>query len=200
MAGRPGAWLSLRYPRFRRRRATLGGGRSARDHSLCARLWSHPSLEAVLWYQHLFQLERGRECLALHRRDLCRALWKQWSPTWRFDDATFERTAASFDNPDFVDMVVHAYRFSFGTEAGDPAYAKLEDRLATRPKINVPAITLYGTRDPLKAGGTAGHANMFVARHEHRVVDCGHNLPTEAPGAFAAAILTMREWTASPRD
>lgn len=155
-----------------------------------------PTLECAQWYQHLFQLERGRECLARHRRALCRLLWEQWSPSLTFDDATFERTAASFDNPDFVDVVIHCYRFCFGTAAGDPALAALEDRLAAKPKIGVPAITLDGTQDPLKPGGTADHAAMFTARHEHRVVDCGHNLPWEAPGDFADAILTIRAWTA----
>ena len=153
-----------------------------------------PALEQVLWYQHLFQRERGRECLERHRRDLCRVLWQQWSPGWRFDDATFARTAASFDNPDFVNVVIHAYRFSFGTEAGDPAFAPLEARLAERPGIVVPTLTLDGSRDPLKPGGTAEHASMFKSRYEHRVVDCGHNLPWEAPGAFADAVLTVRGW------
>lgn len=155
-----------------------------------------PALEQVLWYQHLFQHERGRECLALHRRELCRILWTQWSPGWAFDDATFERTAASFDNPDFVDVVIHSYRFDFGTAAGDPALASLEARLAGKPKIRVPSVTLDGARDPLKPGGTASHASMFTGRHEHRVIDCGHNLPWEAPDAFADAVLTIREWTA----
>ena len=155
-----------------------------------------PALEQVLWYQHLFQSERGRECLTLHRRDLCRILWRQWSPSWKFDDALFERTAASFDNPDFVDVVIHCYRFCFGAAAGDPALSSLEARLAEKPKIGVPAVTLDGAQDPLKPGGTAGHANMFTGRHEHRVVECGHNLPWEAPEAFAAAVLTIREWTA----
>jgi pimeloyl-ACP methyl ester carboxylesterase len=107
-----------------------------------------PALEQVFWYQHLFQLERGRECLTQHRRELCRILWEQWSPGWKFDDATFERTASSFDNPDFVDVVIHCYRFCFGTAAGDPALAPLEDRLAEKPKIGVPTITLDGTQDP----------------------------------------------------
>ena len=155
-----------------------------------------PGLEQVFWYQHLFQLERGRECLTEHRRELCRILWEQWSPGWKFDDATFERTALSFDNPDFVDVVIHCYRFCFGTAAGDPALASLEDRLAEKPRIGVPTITLDGARDPLKPGGTASHATMFAARHEHRVVDCGHNLPWEAPADFADAILTVRAWTA----
>jgi pimeloyl-ACP methyl ester carboxylesterase len=84
-----------------------------------------PALEQVFWYQHLFQSERGRECLTQHRRELCRILWEQWSPGWKFGDATFERTASSFDNPDFVDVVIHCYRFCFGTAAGDPALASL---------------------------------------------------------------------------
>jgi pimeloyl-ACP methyl ester carboxylesterase len=154
-----------------------------------------PALEQVFWYQHLFQLERGRECLTQHRRELCRILWEQWSPGWKFDDATFESTASSFENPDFVDVVIHCYRFCFGTAVGDPALASLEDRLAETPKIGVPAITLDGAQDPLKPGGTANHATMFTARHEHHVVDCGHNLPWEAPHDFADAILTVRAWT-----
>ena len=154
-----------------------------------------PALEQAFWYQHLFQRERGRECLMQHRRELCRILWQQWSPRWKFDDATFERTASSFDNPDFVDVVIHCYRFCFGTAAGDPALAALENRLAEKPKIAVPTITLDGAQDPLKPGGTAGHATMFTARHEHRVLDCGHNLPWEAPHDFADAILTVRAWT-----
>ena len=155
-----------------------------------------PALEQVLWYQHLFQMERGRECLTRHRRELCRILWEQWSPGWKFDDATFERTASSFDNPDFVDVVIHCYRFCFGSAAGNSALDSLEGRLAERPKISVPAMTLDGLRDPLKPGGTSSHATMFTARHEHRVVDCGHNLPSEAPHEFADAILTVRGWIA----
>ncbi len=155
-----------------------------------------PALEHAVWYQHLFQHERGRECLSLHRRDLCRMLWRQWSPTWEFDEETFERTATSFDNPDFVDIVIHSYRFDFGLAAGDPALEKLESRLAQKPPINVPAITIDGTQDPLKPGGTADHAKMFRSRHEHRVVECGHNLPWEAPEEFANAVLTVRSWAA----
>ena len=155
-----------------------------------------PALEQVSWYQHLFQSERGRECLTEHRRELCRILWEQWSPGWQFDDATFERTAKSFDNPDFVDVVIHCYRFCFGSSAGDPALASLEERLAKKPRIGVPSLTLDGTRDPLKPGGTANHAAMFTARHEHRVVESGHNLPWEVPDDFLDAILTVREWTA----
>jgi pimeloyl-ACP methyl ester carboxylesterase len=154
-----------------------------------------PALEHAIWYQHLFQSERGRQCLADHRRELCRMLWRQWSPQWQFDDATFERTAPSFDNPDFVDVVIHSYRHAFGLAAGDPAYEELEQRLARRPPITVPAVTVDGTSDTLKPGGTADQAGMFTARHEHWVIDAGHNLPQEAPTAFADAVLTVRKWT-----
>lgn len=154
-----------------------------------------PSLEHAAWYQHLFQHERGRECLSLHRRELCKMLWRQWSPNWAFDDETFDRTATSFDNPDFVDVVIHSYRFDFGLAAGDPTLSELEERLAQKPYIEVPAITIDGTQDPLKPGGTADHSSMFAARHEHRVVDCGHNLPWEAPDDFADAVITVRSWS-----
>jgi pimeloyl-ACP methyl ester carboxylesterase len=153
-----------------------------------------PSLERVFWYQHLFQTERGRQCLAEHRRDLCRMLWREWSPGWPFDAATFERSATSFDNPDFVDVVIHCYRWCFGLEAGDPALQPLEDRLAQKPAIPVPTVTLDGATDPLKPGGTADHARMFTGRHEHRVVDAGHNLPQQAPQAFADAVITVHGW------
>ncbi|MFG1991004.1 hypothetical protein ACGFJ7_13625 [Actinoplanes sp. NPDC048988] len=114
---------------------------------------------------------------------------------WAFDEATFARTAPSFGNPDFVDVVVHAYRHALGRAAGDPAYEDLEARLAARPKITVPAVTLDGATDILKPGGTAGHASMFSARHEHRLVAAGHNLPQEAPAAFAEAVATVRQWS-----
>jgi pimeloyl-ACP methyl ester carboxylesterase len=153
-----------------------------------------PSLERVCWYQHLFQTERGRECLARHRRELCRLLWEEWSPSWRFDEATFDRTAASFDNSDFVDVVIHCYRHTFGLTAGDPDLGPLEDRLAQKPAITVPAVTLDGTRDPLKPGGSSDHAPMFAAEYEHRVIDAGHNLPQEQPSAFADAIIKVRDW------
>ena len=153
-----------------------------------------PELERVMWYQHLLQTERGRDCLGRYRYDLCRLLWQQWSPSWAFDEPTFARTARSFENPDFVAVVVHAYRFAFGLTAGDPELSILEGRLAQRPQIHVPAVTLDGTEDPLKPGGTANHAAMFASRHEHRAVAAGHNLPWEAPQAFADAVLTVAGW------
>lgn len=155
-----------------------------------------PGLESVMWYQHLFQTERGRECLRENRRALCELLWRQWSPQWGFDAATFDRTAASFENPDFVDIAIHAYRFHFGLANGDPEFEPLEKRLRNKPKITVPAVTLDGAQDPLKPGGTADHAPMFTGALEHRTVQCGHNMPQEAPGAFAEAVLSVREMAA----
>jgi pimeloyl-ACP methyl ester carboxylesterase len=153
-----------------------------------------PSLERVFWYQHLFQTERGRDCLTAYRRELCRMLWREWSPTWPFDEATFARSAVSFDNPDFVEVVIHCYRWLFGREPGDPALQAFEDRLAQRPRITVPTVTMDGTADPLKPGGTAEHAGMFTGPHEHRIVDAGHNLPQEAPDAFAEAVIRVHDW------
>ena len=153
-----------------------------------------PSLEHVMWYQHLFQTERGRDCLTRYRNDVCRMLWQEWSPGWKFDEKTFAQTASSYANPDFVDVVIHSYRFDFGLAAGDPALEAFEKHLASRPAITVPAVTLDGAHDPLKPGGTADQAQMFSSRREHRTIECGHNLPQEAPNAFADAVLTLHSW------
>jgi pimeloyl-ACP methyl ester carboxylesterase len=153
-----------------------------------------PSLERVFWYQHLFQTERGRECLSVHRRDLGRMLWREWSPDWGFDEETFAQSAVAFDNPDFVEVVIHCYRHVFGLEAGDPSLQPFEDQLIQKPTIAVPTVTLDGATDPLKPGGTAAHARMFVGRYEHRVVDGGHNLPQQTPQPFADAVLKVRGW------
>ena len=153
-----------------------------------------PEDEQRLWYQYLFHSERGRAGLARDRRGICRLLWRLWSPEWCFDEATFMRTAESFDNPDFVEVVIHSYRHRFGLVAGDPAVAEVERRLAARPPIPVPAVTMDGDADGvLASGGTAGHARHFTGPHEHRVVrGGGHNLPQERPELFAAAVLDLR--------
>jgi pimeloyl-ACP methyl ester carboxylesterase len=151
-----------------------------------------PALERVCWYQHLFQTERGRACLRANRAEIARMLWREWSPGWRFDAATFDRTAGAFDNPDFVDVVISAYRCMHGAEAGDPDLQPLEDKLAKRPAITVPSVTIDGAADPLKPGGTADHAPLFSRPHEHRTLPVGHNVPQEAPGAFAEAVLRVR--------
>jgi pimeloyl-ACP methyl ester carboxylesterase len=152
-----------------------------------------PKYEVALWYEYYFQIERGRAGLAANRREIARLLWKQWSPRWDFDDTTFERTAAAHDNPDYVDVVIHSYRHRFGLAAGDPQYADLQRRLAALPPVTVPAITLDGDADGvLPASDGKASAKKFTGRRIHRVVPgAGHNLPQEAPEAFAAAVMEL---------
>ena len=151
-----------------------------------------PSEEAAFWYQYYFHSERGRRGLAKNRRGIARLLWRMWSPTWAFDEATFERTASAFDNPDFVDVVIHSYRHRYGLVAGDPAYASIEAALAAQPSIAVPAITIDGDADGVNPG-TAHHAKMFIRPHEHRVFrGAGHNLPQERPEEWARAVIDAR--------
>src|ERR1700733_13655622 len=152
-----------------------------------------PEYEVPLWYQYYFQLERGRAGLAADRRGIARLLWKQWSPNWHFDDATFERTAIAHDNPDYVDVVIHSYRHRFGLADGDPQYADLQRRLAALPVITVPAITLDGDADGVvPATDGKGQATKFSGRRAHHVIPhAGHNLPQEEPEAFAAAVMEL---------
>ena len=151
--------------------------------------------EVALWYQYYFQIERGRAGLAANRREIAKILWTQWSPNWAFDDACFERTAIAHDNPDYVDVVIHSYRHRYGLAEGDPRYADIERRLAALPPITVPTVTLDGAGDGV-APATDGsrNASKFTGRRVHRVVPrVGHNLPQEAPEAFAAAVMELIE-------
>lgn len=152
-----------------------------------------PENERRLWYQFYFHSERGRNGLAADRRALCRLLWQQWSPSWRFDEATYARSAVAFDNPDFVEVVIHSYRHRYGLVRGDPAYAEIEQRLAARPPIGVPAITFDGADDGVRPPAAAAqHARHFSGPRAHRVVPgVGHNLPQEAPQVFADAVLEL---------
>ena len=149
-----------------------------------------PENEHSLWYQYYFHSERGRTGLAANRRGVSRLLWNLWSPTWQFDDATFERSAAAFDNPDFVDVVIHSYRHRFGLVTGDPAFADIERRLAAQPVISVPSITFDGTDDGVRPPApAAAHAQQFSGPRSHRLVPgAGHNLPQEMPKVFADAV------------
>ena len=152
-----------------------------------------PLREVAYWYQYYFQIERGRAGLAANRREIASILWRQWSPNWHFDDATFERTASAFDNPDYVDVVIHSYRHRYGLADGDPRYADLERRLAAQPVIDVAAITLDGDADGV-AAPTDGKASAakFSRRRAHRVIPhAGHNLPQEEPEAFADAVMEL---------
>jgi pimeloyl-ACP methyl ester carboxylesterase len=152
-----------------------------------------PDNERRLWYQYYFHNQRGQRGLAQDRRAVCRLLWQLWSPTWRFDDATFERSAAAFDNPDFVDVVIHSYRHRFGLVPGDPALADLEAALALQPPITVPALTFDGADDGVRPPAPAAqHAHHFTGPRSHAVVPgVGHNMPQEAPGVFADAVLSL---------
>jgi pimeloyl-ACP methyl ester carboxylesterase len=149
-----------------------------------------PEAEHRLWYQYYFHGERGRRALEERRDDVCRYLWKTWSPTWAFDDETFARTADAYRNVDFVSVVVHSYKHRFGLVAGDPAYDAIERALEEQPRIDVPTISLVGDASGLTVL-LREHAH-FGGRFEERVVrGVGHNVPQEAPGAFADAIAAM---------
>jgi pimeloyl-ACP methyl ester carboxylesterase len=151
-----------------------------------------PAEEASFWYQYYFHSERGRRGLAKDRRAIARLLWRMWSPNWAFDDATFDRTASAFDNPDFVAVVIHSYRHRYGLVAGDPAYASIEMGLAAQPPIAVPAITIDGDADGVNSG-TADHAKRFTGPHQHRVFKgAGHNLPQERPEEWAQSVIDAR--------
>ncbi len=151
-----------------------------------------PEQEAALWYQYLFHSERGRRGLERDRRGIARLLWRMWSPTWDFDETTFARTAAAFDNPEFVDVVVHSYRHRFGRAEGDPSVAAIEQALAAQPPIRVPTISIDGDADGVNPG-TAHHAARFEGPHEHRIfAGAGHNLPQERPREWAQAVLDAR--------
>jgi pimeloyl-ACP methyl ester carboxylesterase len=149
-----------------------------------------PANEHSLWYQYYFHSERGRAGLAANRRALCHLLWELWSPTWKFDSASFERSAAAFDHPDFVEVVIHSYRHRFGLVAGDPALAGIERRLAAQPPITVPSITFDGADDGVRPPAPAAqHARLFTGPRSHRIVPgAGHNLPQEKPQLFADAV------------
>ncbi|WP_431968317.1 alpha/beta fold hydrolase [Actinacidiphila sp. bgisy160] len=150
-----------------------------------------PKAEWAWWYQYYFATERGRLGLEENRHDLARLVWEFNSPTWEFDDATFRRTAASFENPDYVAIVLHNYRWRLGLAKGDPRYDRLERRLAAGPMIGVPTITLDGEVDPFTpAGDGAAYRARFSGKYAHRTLKgIGHNVPQEAPEAFAAAVV-----------
>nr|WP_321985250.1 alpha/beta hydrolase [uncultured Lichenicoccus sp.] len=152
-----------------------------------------PDTERRHWYWFYLNSERGQAALAADRQGLCRLLWRDFSPTWRFTDATYDRTAAAFDNPDFVDVVLHSYRTRIGAVPGDPALDDLERRLAAQPRIAVPTVALAGADDgvdpPEPLDKIASH---FADLRRHAALPgVGHNLPQEAPAAFADAGLSL---------
>ncbi|HUI98101.1 MAG TPA: alpha/beta hydrolase [Xanthobacteraceae bacterium] len=152
-----------------------------------------PAQEHRFWYQYYFHTERGRAGLEANRAAFCRLLWELWSPHWAFDDATFARSAASFDNPDFVAVTIQSYRHRFGYAPGDPALDEIERRLAARPKITVPTIALQGEADGVgPPESSAQHGKFFAGPYQRRVLPrIGHNPPQEAPQVFASALLEL---------
>lgn len=153
---------------------------------------SPAAAEATNWYQYYFHCERGRRGLEADRRDIARTLWKMWSPTWDFDEETFERSATAFDNPDFVEVVIHSYRHRYGLVPGDPAVADIEARIAGQPPISVPTIRIDGETDSV-GRSTEHHGAKFTGPCDYRTfADAGHNLPQEKPADWVRAVLDAR--------
>jgi pimeloyl-ACP methyl ester carboxylesterase len=152
-----------------------------------------PAAELSWWYQFYFATERGRSGYERYRDDFARLIWQTASPGWKFDEETFARSAASFANPDHVDIVIHNYRWRLGLAEGDPAHDDLERRLAARPTIAVPTITMEGDANGAPHPVASTYRDRFVGAYEHRIVEggVGHDLPQEAPLAFADAVLDV---------
>jgi len=154
-----------------------------------------PKAELEWWYQYYFATERGRAGYDKYRHDFSKLIWQLASPKWNFDDATFDRSAASFDNPDHVAIVIHNYRWRLGLAEGEPKYDDLEKRLAIGPVIAVPTITLEGDANGAPHVEPSAYAKKFSGKYEHRTIEggIGHNLPQEAPQAFAQAVVDVAE-------
>jgi pimeloyl-ACP methyl ester carboxylesterase len=189
--GRAACVVSALWPE-RVRGLVSGGGYNIQDIPGALKPQT-PERELALWYQYYFHSERGRAGLQAHRYELGKLLWRLWSPSWRFDEATYARTAASFENPDFVAVVIHSYRHRFALVPGDPTVEDTERRLAAQPPITVPAITLHGGDNGISpVASSERHAPHFTGAYERRVIPgVGHNLPQEAPQEFAAAVLSL---------
>jgi pimeloyl-ACP methyl ester carboxylesterase len=174
------------------RAVVLANGYSIQDIAAAAKP-RPPEQEHRAWYQFYFHTERGRAGLAANRREFCKLLWRLWSPNWKFDDATYDRTAASFENPDFVDVVIHSYRHRYGYAPGDPDLEAIEQKLAALPPIAAPTIVISGGGDGVNAGASAAsQARFFTGPVQHRAIPLiGHDVPQEAPAAFAEAIIEL---------
>jgi pimeloyl-ACP methyl ester carboxylesterase len=189
--GRAACLAAILAPERVRALVTIGGYNV--QNTLAPPAPAGAAAERAYWYQWYFNTERGRLGLERNRREICRLLWQEWSPGWRFDDATFARTAPSFDNPDFVPVVIHSYRHRHGNAPSDPRFEAIERRLAARPPITVPSMVLHGAEDTVAPPRRSeGHLALFPAGTERRVVaGAGHFLPREQPGALADALLTL---------
>jgi pimeloyl-ACP methyl ester carboxylesterase len=187
------ACIAAALHRSRVRAAVLIGGYSIQN-TIAPPRPAAPETERALWYQWYFNTERGRVGLETNRRGLCRLLWETWSPTWHFTDDTFNRTASSFDNPDFVDVVIHSYRHRNLGAPGETRFSAVERQLAERPKIDVPSIVLYGADDGIGRPPADSPAERapFTALVARRVIaGAGHFLPREQPDAVSSAILEL---------
>ena len=189
--GRAACITAILAPERVRALVTIGGYNV--QNTLAAPRPASAEEERALWYQWYFNTERGRLGLGQHRRAICRLLWQEWSPSWRFDDATFDRTAPSFDNPDFVPVVIHSYRHRHGNAPSDPRFDQVERHLATRPPITVPTIVLHGAEDTVSLPHRSeGHMALFpAASARHVVAGAGHFMPREQPRAVVDALLTL---------
>jgi pimeloyl-ACP methyl ester carboxylesterase len=155
-----------------------------------------PAAELQWWYQYYLATERGRAGYDKYRHDFAKLIWQLASPKWNFDDATFDRSAKSLDNPDHVEIAVHNYRWRLGLAEGESKYDALEKRLAEAPSISVPTITLEGDANGAPHPDPASYAKKFVGKYANRIIEggIGHNLPQEAPQAFAQAVIDVAEW------
>ena len=194
--GRAACIVAALWPE-RARCLVTGGGYNIQDIAASVKP-AAPEQEHRHWYQYYFHTERGRAGLEANRRGIAKLLWRLWSPNWRFDEATFEASAAAFDNPDFVPVVIQSYRHRYGYAPGDPALEPIEARLAARPAITVPTITLHGEADGVgPVQGSEGHARHFTGPYQRRVIPLiGHNPPQEAPRETVDAVLELIRATA----
>jgi pimeloyl-ACP methyl ester carboxylesterase len=153
---------------------------------------SFPEWERTYWYQYYFQSERGRRGLDRNREELCELLWRTWSPSWANGPAAFPASAPSLHNPDFVDVVIHSYRHRFGLVDGDPRYQELENAIAGQPPITVPTVVLESGADGIGGPSAADDREYFTGPYQHRLLPgVGHNVPQEAPEAFADAVADL---------
>jgi pimeloyl-ACP methyl ester carboxylesterase len=194
--GRAACITAILAPARVRALVTIGGYNV--QNTIAAPVPASALQERANWYQWYFNTERGHLGLEKNRREICRLLWRDWSPGWRFDDATFEQAAAAFDNPDFVPVVIHSYRHRYRNAPGEPRFDAIERRLAERPRIDVPSVILHGRDDGVDPPARSEkHPALFPAGTERRVIpDAGHFLPREQPGAVVDALRSLLDRTA----
>ena len=194
--GRAACITAIRAPARVRALLTIGGYNV--QNTIATPVPASALQERANWYQWYFNTERGHLGLEKNRREICRLLWRDWSPGWRFDDSTFEQAAGAFDNPDFVPVVIHSYRHRYRNAPGEPRFDAIERRLAERPRIEVPSVILHGRDDGVDPPRRSEpHLDLFpdgTARHV--IPDAGHFLPREQPGAVVEALVSLLDRTA----